>query len=170
MTLRDQIEEMLMAGERNCVIARNLNCRTDYVYRIRSIIGAKKVTATDRRISTIKSMVMAGKSDKQIADHLCVSATTVKNDRQKYGIQQRQFHRKHSEIVRMKIAGFKQICIMLELGVSPKTIRKAWERHLRSIKNTGTKTDSAGRVNQQFDMTTTTDLQSDRPSDSVSPI
>lgn len=168
MTVRQQIEALLKTGLRNCEISRQLNCRYSYVCEIRSETRDRKITATDRRIETIREMVATGKSDAEIADKLCVSERTVRHDRQKYGIRQRQFHRHHHDIVKMKQDGFKQSCIILELNVSAKTIRKAWERHLASMKNTGTKTASAGRCNQQVDMMTTTDLQSDRPSDRVS--
>jgi DNA-binding CsgD family transcriptional regulator len=170
MTVRQQIIEMMQAGARNCEIIRKLDCNVDYVSRIRIETGIRKITATDRRIATIKAMAAAGKSDAEIAAVLYVSVDTVRHDRQRYGIKQRQIHPKHHEIIALKRAGFKQVYIMLELNVSAETIRKALKRQDCINKNTGTKAASAGSCTQQVDMMTTTDLQSDRPSDSVSSI
>ena len=118
MTLRSQIEKLLATGLRNCEISRALNCRYDYVSEIRAETGAIKISATDRRIGTIKAMAAAGKSDAEIAAALYVSVDTVRHDRQRYGIKQRQIHPKHHEIIALKRAGFKQVYIMLELNVS----------------------------------------------------
>lgn len=146
MTIRAEIEKLLTTGLRNCEISRILNCTACYVSEIRAETGIRKTSATDRRIDTIKSMAAAGKSDAEIADALCVSVDTVRHDRQKYGIRQRQIHPKHHEIIRLSREGFKQLYIMLQLNVAQKTIRKALERQVRMDKNTGTKTASAGRI------------------------
>lgn len=147
MTIRAEIEKLLATGLRNCEISRILNCTACYVSEIRAETGIRKTSAADRRIGTIKSMVADGKSDADIAAVLYVSAHTVRHDRQKYGIRQRQIHPKHHEIIRLSHAGFKQAYIMLELDVAKKTIRKALERQMRMDKNAGTKTASAGACN-----------------------
>lgn len=134
MTVRQQIIEMMQAGARNCEIIRKLDCNVDYVSRLRTETGIRKISATDRRIDTIKAMAAAGKSDAEIAAALYVSVSTVRHDRKKYGVRQRQIHQKHHDIISMKRAGFKQACIMLALDVSQKTIRKALERQLRMDK------------------------------------
>lgn len=138
MTVRQQIIEMMQAGARNCEIIRKLDCNVDYVSRIRIKTGIRKITATDRRIGKIKAMAAAGKSDAEIAAVLYVSVNTVRHDRQKYGVRQRQIHQKHHEIIALKRAGFKQAYIMLKLDVSQKTIRKALERQINMDKKAGT--------------------------------
>lgn len=168
MTVRQQIEALIHEGMRNCEIHRQLQCDPAYIVKVRSVVGVANKTAYAQRLPKLIELVAQGLSDDQIALHFGVSVESVRKMRNAGNVRRVKLHAKHSEIVALIRQKNKRVYISAVTGVPESTIAKIWAKQQMLDKNTGTKTASAGTVSQQVDMMTTTDLQSDRPSDSVS--
>lgn len=170
MTVRQQIEELISTGLRDCEIERQLKCDPAYIWRVRKSVGAANKTAYQQRMPKLIELVGAGLTDEQIAPHFGISPESVRKMRNYGNVRRVKLHEKHHEVVALIRAKNKRSYISAITGVPESTIAKIWDKQQLLDKNTGTKTASAGSCTQQVDIMTTTDLQSDRPSDSVSSI
>lgn len=150
MTVRQQIENLIHSGLRNCEIYRQLQCDPAYIIKVRKAVGVANKTAYAQRLPKLIELVAQGLSDDQIALHFGVSFESVRKMRNAGNVRRVKLHAKHSEVVALIRAKNKRIYISAVTGVPESTIAKIWAKQQMLDKKTGTKTASAGScINQQ---------------------
>ncbi|WP_396180217.1 hypothetical protein [Flavobacterium sp.] len=165
MTVRQQIEALIHAGARDCEIEQQLKCDRAYIYRVRKATGIANKNAYAQRMPKLIELVAQGLSDEQIAPHFGISPESVRKMRNAGNVRRIRLHEKHHEVVALLRQKNKQIYVAALFGLSEWVVMNIWRKQQLIDKKAGTKTASAGCNNQQVDIMTVTDLQSDRSSD-----
>lgn len=149
MTVRQQIEELISAGLRDCEIEQQLKCDPAYIWRVRKSVGAASKTAYQQRMPKLIELVASGLTDEQIAPHFGISPESVRKMRNYGNVRRIKLHKKHHEVVALIRQKNKRAYISAVTGVPESTIAGIWEKQQMLDKNTGAKTASAGACTDQ---------------------